>query len=102
MVKEGWYGAKFRDKKIIKEQLGGSRRQMEYENGKAYTFKFGDCVANVRLKSFSPKLKENFNKQLATELCEAYRKEKGDSWVSSPFGHWCTSLSSCTAEEGDR
>lgn len=51
---------------------------MKYENGKAYTFKFGDCVANVRLKNFSPKLKENFNKQLATELCEAYRKEKGD------------------------
>lgn len=48
---------------------------MEYENGKVYTFKVGECTANVILENFSPEVKENFNKILAEEKVKAYQKK---------------------------
>ena len=48
---------------------------MTYENGKTYTFTFGESRCRVRLGNFRPEVVRNFNAALARELLKKYQKE---------------------------
>lgn len=49
---------------------------MRYKNGVTYTFKTGDCIANVRLHNYGEQAIRNFNESWGRELIRAYEEKK--------------------------
>lgn len=49
---------------------------MQYENGKPYIFKYGNCTLRVTLENFRPEVVEKFNQALAYEKVKEYQKRK--------------------------